>query len=229
MTKKIIDAHPSVIIAYCKEAKKFLMNEYDSGYSKKTYRLSANLIGGNPEPADFGPENVLIKELSEEIDPNHPDEKKRVGKVLWADSENIRSIRNFLLREIKPFQDFYIEIGEIPDGNLPHKGIYSVFYAEIPEAAVKIVENSTKNLENLTTEGNLRVFNYDELRFSPRKEFSTAHATAPIINYKFGLNIPYPSAVHIEAIGNPKRFYSEYLTDFEYNTEKLKKSARAQL
>jgi len=113
MAKEKLDAHPSGAICCCRKAEKFLFSVYDQGYPKKAYRMSANMIGGNPEPGDISPEIVLIKEISEKLDPNHASEKKFVGKVKWASEADIRLIRNGLLGGIQPMQDFFIRQPEV--------------------------------------------------------------------------------------------------------------------
>ena len=94
MTKITLDSHPSVVVSYFRDAGKLLMSIYDDTYPRVAYRLSANNIGGNPEPGDLCPEGVLLKEISEEFDPNHPLEKRFFKDVVWASDEDIRSIRN---------------------------------------------------------------------------------------------------------------------------------------
>ena len=116
MTKVILDAHPSVVVAHCEELKKFLFSVYDNGYPRKAYRGSANNIGGNPEPSDISPQGVLINEISEEFDPNHPKEKKYVGAVSWASKENITRIRNELLGTFTNLQDFLVIQKEVVEG-----------------------------------------------------------------------------------------------------------------
>lgn len=229
MTKKLLDAHPSVLVAYSPEAKKFLMGVYDQTYPKIAYRGSANNLGGNPEESDSSPEQVLLKEIFEEFNPAHLNEKKHLGKVEWALDSDIRLVRNSLLGNIEPYQDFLVIAGEIPGGQKPYTAIYSAFYNEISGRAIEIAEKNIRENRHLTTEGVVGVFTLEDLCSSDKKEFSTAHAAAPIINYKFnGANIPYPSALTAEPIGQTKKFFKDYLTDFEYNSEKLKKAARAQ-
>jgi len=229
MSSKLpIDAHPSVVIAYEPVSEKLMFVAYDEGYPKVAYRLSVNLIGGNPEATDSIPENVLIKEVSEEFDPNHPEEKKKVGKVLWAPSEDIRIIRNTLLSNIKPYQDFYTVIGEITGGNKPHTAIFSTFQTIIDDKTVYLAERSMEDRTHVTTEGLLRVHTLEQLAKSERGEFATAHITAPILNHRFGCHLSFPSVVRVEAMGLPRRTYESYRTDFEYNNEKMTKSARAE-
>lgn len=226
--KRKLDAHPSVLIAYSAEADKLLMSVYDEGYPRKAYRLSANLIGGNPEAGDSSPENVLIKEISEEFNPNHTAEKKFVGLVAWARQEDIRLIRSKLLAELEPFQDFFVVGGEIPGGNKPYMGVYSTFIARISGGVIELAERNIKDRKNLTTEGLVGVFSIGELAKHLKGEFSTAHATAPILNYRFGSSIPYPKALTAEPIGMPRRSFKDYTCDFEYNNENLIKASNAQ-
>mgnify|MGYP003993155329 CR=1 FL=1 len=74
MTKPIIDAHPSLVIATNSLKNKLLLSVYDSGYrgGEGPYPLSANVIGGNPdiEYDEKGPRQVLEREIIEEFDPN---------------------------------------------------------------------------------------------------------------------------------------------------------------
>src|SRR3989344_7614370 len=135
MVKIRLDAHPSVIIAHCHESGKFLFSVYDQSYPKTAYRGSANNIGGNPEAEDIYPENILIREVCEEFnpsytglnksngkvetilikdiarefDPAHGEYKKCTGKVKWAPDSDIRMIRNNLLANLQPLQDFLVK------------------------------------------------------------------------------------------------------------------------
>jgi len=229
MSEKIIlDAHPSVVIAYSEEAKKLLMSIYDEGYPIPVYRGSANNIGGNPEPWSISPENVLLEEIAEEFDPNHPEEKKHVGKVPWASSLDIRFIQNALLGAVSPFQDFYVEVGKISGGHNPHKAIFSTFFSLISGEVIERAERNIKEDKHLTTEGLAGVFTLDELIHSPRREFSTAHATAPILNYRFESKIPYPKEIVARPIGPTRRSFSDYLPDYSYNNENLRKASKAE-
>ena len=117
VTKISLDSHPSVVMAFSPEAGRLLMSVYDDTYPRVVYRLSANNIGGNPEQGDICPESVLLNEISEEFDPNHPMEKRFFKDAIWASDEDIRFIRNGLLGNLVPFQDFYMVAGEVPGGS----------------------------------------------------------------------------------------------------------------
>ena len=228
--KTKLDAHPSVVVVHNLETHKFLFSVYDNGYPKKAYRLSANLIGGNPESHDTSPETTLIREICEEIDPNHLEEKKFVGKVKWANNETIRRVRNGIFADFIPFQDFLVtQDGVIEGGNKPYTAIYSAFYSGIDSNALVHIENAITRDLTMTTEGSLRVCTLEDLAKSERGEFSTAHATAPILKHMFDYKIPFPKQIHAEAIGLPKKSFRDYLVDFEYIAENLKKASTAEL
>lgn len=229
MGKIILDAHPSVVVAHCEDLGQFLFSVYDTGYPRKAYRLSANNIGGNPEPYNISPEQVLIHEIAEEFDPNHDKEKKFVGEVNWASEEDIRFIRNGLLGKIEPLEDFrVIQNKEIDGGNAPYKAIFSVFYTSISGEVIECAEKNIRDGRNVPTEGLIGVYTLDELAKSSRGEFSTAHITAHILNWKYGSSIPHPKQLSADPIGLPRKSFKDYTTDFEYNEEKLAKASRAE-
>jgi len=226
MPKERLDCHPSVVVV--RGLDEFLFSIYDEGYPRKAYRLSANNIGGNPESYDVSPERTLIKEIAEEFDPNHPEEKPHVGKVNWASEEDIRFVRNGLLGNVVPLQDFFVSQKEpIEGGNKPYTGIYSAFYAEVPFFIIENVLRNIKNEKNIPTEGISGVFRLEDLEKSPRGEFSTAHITAHILNWKYGSKILHPKQLIAEPIGLPRKSYNAYLSDFEYSQENLKKASKA--
>ena len=219
--KQKLDAHPSVLIAYSNKAKKILLNVYDAGYPKTVYRGSVNLIGGNPKPDDQSPEEVLIREILEEINPNHSIEKKYVGKVNWAPESEIRLIRNSLF-QFTPLQDFLVEQrGIIEGGNKPYLAIYSTFYSEISEKIVHCVEKNIMNGKHIFSEGTQGVFTLEQLAHNPRGKFFAAHATAHILNWRYSSKIPYPEQIVVEAIGSPRKKFKDYLNEFTYDQERL--------
>ena len=227
MGKIELGAHPSVMVV--RSLDEFLFSIYDEGYPKKAYRLSANNIGGNPGLYDVSPEGVLIKEVAEELDPNHPEEKMYVGKVNWASEEDIRFIRNGLLAQVQPLQDFLVrQEGIIEGGNKPYTAIYSAFYAEVPFFVIENVKRNLRNGKNIPTEGLMGVYSLKQLEEHPRGEFGTAHITAHILNWKFGSNIPHPKQITTETIGLPRKSFKDYTCDFGYSDEKLRKASNAQ-
>ena len=222
-------AHPSVVVARCEGSNKFLFSVYDEGYPKKAYRLSANNIGGNPEPHHNSPEQVLIHEIAEEFDPNHPLEKKFVGAVNWASKGHIRLIRNGLLGKIYPLQDFFVSQKEVIEGgNAPHTAVYSVFGTSISEEVIGYVERCLKDGRNIPTGGLVGVYTLDQLTNSPRGEFSTAHITAHILNWRYNSHIPHPKQLSADPIGMPRISFTDCTSDFEYDNEALARASRAE-
>lgn len=228
MGKIKLDAHASVVVAHCIESGKLVFNVYDDGYPVTAYRGSANNIGGNPEAGDKDPENVLIREACEEFDPNHAEEKQHVGKVVWASEQDIRIIRNGLLARLEPMQDFLAtQQGIIEGGNKPYTAIYSAFYTAVSPEVIELVEKNIRDGRNIPTEGLVGVFTLEQLANHKRGEFSTAHLTAQILNWKFQTGIPSPKQLVSEPIGLPRRAFSYYLPDFEYSNEGLRKATEA--
>jgi hypothetical protein len=226
MDKRKLDAHPSVVVV--RSLDDFIFSIYDEGYPRQAYRLSANNIGGNPEPYSVSPERTLIQEIAEEFDPNHPVEKAFIGKVEWASDRDIRFIRNGLLAEIKPLQDFFVQQKEpIEGGNKPYTAIYSAFYAEIPFFITENVKENLRNGKNIPTEGLIGVYTLRQLENHSKGEFSTAHITAHILNWKYDSKILHPKQLTAEPIGLPRKSYKDYLFDFEYDNENLKKASTA--
>lgn len=228
--KTLIDAHPSVIVA--RSGDHFLFSVYDDGYRKLAYRRSANFPGGNPNvdgKTDESPENCLIRELMEEFDPNHSKRKKFVGEVYWASDADIRVVRNALLSKAKPHQDYLVrQTGIIEGGVAPYTAIYSVFETEVDD---NIKDTISRNVpaRHMTTEGLLRTFTLPELEAHSRGEFSTAHATGPILNKIFGARIPHPAQISAEPIGKVRRRYPDYASDFTYSATNMAKAGEGEL
>jgi hypothetical protein len=228
MPRGKLDAHPSVVIVHCADLKKFLFNVYAEGYPRAAYRFSANNIGGNLEPGDRSPEDTLIREVSEEFDPNHGEEKRFVGEVVWAPDDDIRLIRNAILGGMWPLQDFMArQTGIISGGNNPYQAIYSAFYAPVSVAVIECAERNIRGSRNIPTEGLVGVSTLDDLTNHARGEFSTAHITAHVLNWHFGSRIPHPAQLSAEPIGMVRRSYIGYLSDFEYNSEALIRASEA--
>lgn len=229
MEKKLVQAHPSLVIAYCSKLGKVLTAVYSSSYrrGKGPYPLSANLIGGNPDinNREKAPIDVLIREISEEYNPdfqkNNPDTNEFGERVAWATPEDILAVRDSLLKNLEYYQDFYAEAEHFMEGTASYKGLGSCWYSEIPQEVIELVEANLRRQKTLTPEGLTGVFTLDELVNDPRGKLSTAHFTAPVLNYRFGINIPYPKEhFRAYAIGEPWGSYRDYLCDFEYDKTK---------
>jgi len=230
MSKEKLDSHPSVVVVHCVDSGKFLFNIYSEGYPRKVYVLSANNIGGNPGPEDKTPEGTLIRETCEEFDPTHKEENRfdKVRKVVWASDDDIRLVRNAILGGMRPLQDFMTrQTGIIAGGNNPYQAVCSVFYAPVSGEVIECVERNIRESRNIITEGFVEVYTLDELANHARGEFSTAHMTAHVLNWRFGSRIPHPKQISAEPIGMVRRSYDDYLADFEYDSEALVRASEA--
>jgi hypothetical protein len=229
MTKPIIVAQPSLVISYCKEdSTKLLLSVYDAGYrgGKGPYPMTPNCIGGNPdiEHDEIGPLQVLEREIAEEFDPDyqreHPETNIFNQRVNWASPQNIGFVRDNLLQDLAPWQDFVVNAESFGKGTQTYQAIYSYFVSELPESVFRVVESNLRRQKAIVTEGLVGVFTLDELVYDSRKELSTAHNTAPALNLFFGVDIPYPTQIQSHPIGVPKDSFADYLVDFEYSRVK---------
>jgi hypothetical protein len=223
--KQTLDAHPSVTIAYSSKGK-LLMAVYDGGYPQVSYRFSANNIGGNPNPGkgELCPIVTLRREIADEFDPNHGEKNKFGQTVSWAEQSDIQYIRDSLLKNLVPHQDFLVKVKQFPfdPTTFTYDAIFSFFLSEVPQDVIEYAERNINNMplnfcRRLSTEGLTGVFTLDQLANDPVKgNLSTAHATAPILNHYFGSRIPYPHELNAEPIGKVRESYQDYLSDFEY-------------
>lgn len=216
--KTTLDAHPSVTIAYCKN--KLLMAVYDGSYPQVSYRFSANNIGGNPGKEDYSPKDTVKREISEEFDPLHGELTKFKERVLWAKKEDINLIKHGLIDKLIPYQDFLVNTTQLSYDKTTHTytAIYSTFIAEVSPDVIECAEANLRRIRRFTTEGLSGVFTLEELTYDPvKKELSTAHGSAPILNHFFYSKIPHPSEIKANPIGNVRDLYCDYLPDFIYN------------
>ena len=231
MSKQIIEAHPSLVIAHNPSQNKLLLSVYDSGYRKGIgpYPTKPNCIGGNPDISyiEKNPLEVLTREVGEEFDPEYqihsPDTNIFDQRVNWALQRDIALIRDSLiyeLKSLKPHQDFYVNAESWRNGTATYQAIYSYFISELPDEVFETVESNLRRQKALVTEGLCGVYTLDELLNDPRGELSTAHITAQALNYTFGTIIPYPPHIKATPIGPPRQFFKDYLTEFEYLKDK---------
>ena len=195
------------------------MAVYDGTYPQVSYRFSANNIGGNPSPQDKSPRNVLLREMGEEYDHNHGEKTKFGETVLWAPREDIKFIQDELTTNATAYMDFLMKAKQFSNDptTKTYTGIYSAFESEISEIAMEVAESNIRRLRRLSPEGLTGVFTLEELTNDPvKRNLSTAHATAPILNSFFNANIPYPPELTAEPIGEVRDSFRDYLCDFDY-------------
>ena len=218
MNKTKIEGHPSLVIVYPDDCQdEVILGGYDGGYSRLAYRSRPNLLGGNPlngEKSD-GPKDVLIRELTEEIERGH--ELDLTEKpVLWASKKDILSIRKSIIENLRPYADFLYE-AEPLEGAIKEKitAIYSVFVSKVPREIAELIRNNFKTGKRMATEGFLGIYYLYAL--SVAGEYSTSNATAKILSEYFKILIPSPEEIKITKLEKPIREnYSDYTSDYEY-------------
>lgn len=233
MEKRLVEFHPSLVIAHCVEGKekgKLFLSVYDSGYFMKAYVDSANLPGGNPshKKGDRSPLDCFIREITEEYNPEFqgPNHDALVfgQKVDWALPEDITPVKDALLAA-KPWEDFYVIFSkqitnENKNGDPAARGLHSVFYSHMPSEVIEIVRRKREIGKVFSSEGNCDIFTLDSLLNSELKEFAVAHAAAPILNKYFDVKIPFPDGIITESLGaTMRKSYSYYQNDFSYSRE----------
>ena len=211
---KIVDFHPSVLIAYSEKKNKLLTSVYDGGYPHEPFRFSANLMGGNPNKKDASPLEVLCRELAEEINLNGSINEDGSKDKEYAGIKDLELIRKALLTDIKPYADFYFHGFHFRKGpSTEYDAIFSTYFVNLPEDVIECVERNLKDRKKIVSEGLVGTFTLDILE--KRGEYGTAHATAPILNKRFSTHIPYPEGVRAEMLPLPRNSFKEYLSDPE--------------
>ena len=225
--KRIVENHASLVIAHNLTKDKFLFSVYDSTYNKGIgpYPLTASIIGGDAEIEENGksPLEVILREVNEEFDPDfqneHPSTNDYGQRVAWANSGDIRLVKDDLIEGINPLMDFYVQAEHFSEGTFVYKGIFSYFSTILTEKTFDIINSNLRRQKSLVTEGLVGIFSLSELENDPRGPFSTAHPTAPVLNYLFNTAIPYPEQIKASPIGIPKKSFTDYLNDFTYSKE----------
>tara|TARA_Y100000310_G_C20676469_1_gene813377 strand:- start:1243 stop:1878 length:636 start_codon:yes stop_codon:yes gene_type:complete len=204
-----IDCHPCLLICVGKNPLEVIMNVYDEGYKYKTYRGSAHFIGGNPSREDNSPEDVLIREINEEV-------RKDESKGNWADEREIALIREAMLVN-KAFGDYFVNVDEIP-GGVPGGfiGFHSIYSSEVEQEIVDLAKKNINSGKRLLSEGSLGVFTIEQL--VEMGELGVAHAMGPILGEFLGVKIPYPIGVNVERMEiGPRDSFDDYRREFEYS------------
>lgn len=218
MEKIRIEGHPSMVIVYPDDSEdEVILGGYDGGYRRLAYKSRPNLLGGNPFEKDRikGPKDVLIRELTEELDKGEElDWKGR--KIVWASKQEIDAIRNSIIKNINPYSDFLYEAVPL-EGAIKEKitAIYSVFISRIPREIVEIIRLNFKEGKKMTTEGFLGIYFLRSLALAG--EYSTANATGKILSDYFKVLISSPDEIKITKLATPIREkFKDYLSDYDY-------------
>ncbi len=229
MEKIALDYHPSVtFICPKKDTGEVILSGYDGSYGKprKTgdvsraiaYRSKPNLLGGNPQLAEKlqGPYNTLIREIDEEV--RRVDSKLDFyGKpILWATDKDLDFIRGGIIPNLHPYGDF-LSRAESVEGGIATcnaiNAISSTYVAVIPMDVVECIRDNIRNGKRLSNEGYIGIHYLKQLEAAG--EFSTVHATAPILNDHFGTHIPYPDEIKVtRLVKNVRKKYRDYEDEF---------------
>ena len=209
--KRTVDAHPSVVVVHSQSGE-VLLSGYDGAFPKRAfiYRSTPNILGGNPNYADNSPLETILREINEEF-------SHEITNETWANQKDIFSIRESILENLKPFLDFYFDVGQIEGGDLPYKAIFSAFSSEISQ---NVMETARKNIiqgKKLVSEGWVGIHYPQQLAIAGER--STARGTAPIVGDFFKINIPYPNEIKVEKLSVPKQSYGNYESDFVYTAD----------
>ncbi|MBM3231771.1 hypothetical protein FJZ21_00100 [Candidatus Pacearchaeota archaeon] len=114
MHKLVVNYHPSAAVVQSAETDEFLFSRYDLTYPVLPYRLSANVIGGNPTPKDTTPWQTWQREVCEEFHNEAPHgETLRDTTTPFAPLEEIHRIRDAILAGARPYADFHVSNGGI--------------------------------------------------------------------------------------------------------------------
>ncbi len=235
MERKILRTHPSVMFVYSpKREGEVILSGYDGGYPRIIYSSKPNLLGGNPKLSERnkGPYDVLKREVEEEINFRDKNVDWKGRPINWANIEDIKLIQEGILNNIKPYDDVFIQAKDItrifkwmPEEKNPvillkadtiYPSIHSVFGAEVSQEVFECVKYNINAGRRFFTEGFVGIYNPRQLEMAG--EFSTAHATAPILNYFLDSKIPYPEEIRLSRLNNGVReLYSDYDNDFEHS------------
>lgn len=222
-----ISGHPSVMFIHSQhDTGEVILSGYDGGYPRIIYASAPNLLGGNPETADKtkGPFNVLLREVTEEIDRGNKDVDWKGRPIQWASLEDITLIRDSILQNTRPFADFFVDADGImvkPRDRQEkvrmsdvYKAIYSAFRAEVGQDVFECVRENIKTGKKFFIEGYIGINSLGQLAMAG--EYSTSHITGHVLNNFFGSKIPMPEQVKATNVGAVRRLYSDYDTDYEH-------------
>jgi len=228
MEKIILKNHPSVTFVCSKrDIGEVILSGYDGGYGKSkreddvsrllAYRSKPNLLGGNPKLSEktLGPDSVIEREIDEEI--RRFDSKlDSFGKPFtWANDEDLEFIRKEIISGLNHYGDFLLIAEPVEGGMDTYNAINSTYVSIVPMSVVECIRDNIRNRKRISNEGYIGIHYLGQLEAAG--EFSTAHATAPILNEYFGTRIPFPKEIKVTKLErNVRKYYSEYEDRFSH-------------
>ena len=179
MTKEKIDFHPSVVIVTNPEQEELFCSRYDDTYPFWLYRNAYNLNGGNPKKdIDSSPQDVFLREIREEFDPNN--EFLKTNSLDWTSPEDLEAIRDTILTA-ESVGDFYICMPDLKSigGRPGHAVILSVYRANVPKEILGLIRRDIEIGKRIITEGYVGVTTKDNLVDGRDK---LAHSISPLLS-----------------------------------------------
>lgn len=218
MSRKLIQAHSGLVIVHPSSRDEVVLSGYDGGYPPMLYRSKPNLLGGNPEALErhLGTREVLEREVAEELDRGKKEVDWKNRPITWASLDDICLIRNAILTNIRPYKDFVMDVAK-QDGAYRGGGfsaLQSVYSAQIPDDVLECIRDNVRHGRRMATEGFLGIHFLHQLAVAG--EYSTSHATAPILSDYFGIQIPSPEWMSIAQVSGPRATFKDYESEFEY-------------
>ncbi|MEK6933971.1 MAG: hypothetical protein AABW75_03785 [Nanoarchaeota archaeon] len=227
--KREVSHHAAVAIIESENKKEFLFDVYGDNYAILDYHSRINLIGGNHNDEDISPWDIWKREIEEEFSLDDIEEKgenltipgkSSRPKGEFAPLEDILTIRNEIIKNARPYKDFYFEtpslrmfkdeeIIKLPIG----KCIYSVFLSSVNNDLFGEIKTYLREGKAIKQEGQTCIRNIEQLI---KEEPLCAAGTGLIMNDYLGVNIPNPDNAKLEYLGKPRNFMQDYLLDFEY-------------
>lgn len=229
MSNITLDFHPVGLFIFTEKNKEeVILSGYDGGYKggrgevgfvrSFIHRSKPNLLGGHPTFTEKiqGPYESLVREIAEEICKGDKDVDWKGRPLIWADEKDIHYIQEQVIKGLQPFADFLVETKEF-DSPKKRIEIFTIYLSIIREEVFKLIRNIIRSGRRFYAEGFIGIHCLRQLEAAG--EFSTAHATAPILNSYFRTTIPYPEEIHFSKIGNVRKKYSDYDLDFIHSEQ----------
>ena len=211
--------YSSVVIIKAEHASELLCAVYDSTYPLTAYRGRANLLGGNRDAQDAGPEETLLRELREEFSGSAPGQERsrHVEEILgehrppepgaFANEEDIDVLRETIIKRIKPYASFSCRVPSFPGGpRQPYTVTNSVFIAVIPRAVFEMARKNIIAGRGMLNEGHLFIAAFDELA---RGTILTAHDSGVVLSASLGIELPNPEHVSCRELGKVAERYPD--------------------
>ena len=207
--KRTIDHHASIAIVRAGDL--FFFNGYDSGYPRKEWVGCLNPLGGNYETGDVSPLSLLEREVNEEM----TDFEGKFPNFAYEEAE---SLRQFLLNNLRAYQDFVI-VDPVIEKNKhlsrdERSAIVSFYEVEVPEELIGSIGEALRAGKRLVSEGDGgSVVSVEDLVSGTRH---LAWANPFMMAHYLKEPVPFLRDGEAEPIGMPRQTLTDYIPDFNY-------------